>query len=410
MNRIFAAVAALFICAAAHGQSPGNNTNHAFLVGKGAGKTGYTSVVCPTGDIAIGTAGDPICVATSGDAAISPAGVIAFATVNANVGSFGSATNCVTFTVNGKGLITGASQTACTVSSVAITAITGAGANVITALQVAVGSAGGPVVNGGVLGTPSSGNGSNLTALNASQLSSGTIPTGRTNGHQTGTATNDNAAAGEVGEFIISEGNGTTNTVTITNATPAVITETTHGRGANSAVNFTTTGALPTGLTAGVTYYVVGSSITTNTYQVATSVANAVANTSVATSSAGSGTQSANGGAVLTTTVSKDANGLSLPAGDWDVWLTVQFIVGATTSTTFDGQWLSLSSATFTQKLSAGYASYNGGALVNYNQALTGQPARFSFAAPTTVFASVLSNFTVAGATAYATVRARRAR
>lgn len=57
---------------------------------------------------------------------------------------------------------------------------------------------------GGDIGTPSAGVATNLTALNASQLTSGTVPAARTNGHQNGTATNDNAAAGEIGEFISS--------------------------------------------------------------------------------------------------------------------------------------------------------------------------------------------------------------
>jgi hypothetical protein len=61
------------------------------------------------------------------------------------------------------------------------------------------------VVNGGALGTPSSGVGTNLTALNATQLTSGTIPAARTNGHQNGTATNDSAAAGEIGEYVESD-------------------------------------------------------------------------------------------------------------------------------------------------------------------------------------------------------------
>lgn len=41
----------------------------------------------------------------------------------------------------------------------------------------------------------------NVDTTNASNISSGTLPAARTNGHQNGTATNDNAAAGEVGEY-----------------------------------------------------------------------------------------------------------------------------------------------------------------------------------------------------------------
>lgn len=67
------------------------------------------------------------------------------ATVNANVGSFGSATNCVTFTTNAKGLITAASQTTCTP---AIASLTGAGTGVLTALGIAVNTSGGVVTGG----------------------------------------------------------------------------------------------------------------------------------------------------------------------------------------------------------------------------------------------------------------------
>ncbi len=59
-----------------------------------------------------------------------------------------------------------------------------------------------------------------------------------------------------------------TTTVTITNANPGVVTWTAHGRIANDPVKFTSTGTLPTGLVAGTTYYVVGASITTDTFQV----------------------------------------------------------------------------------------------------------------------------------------------
>lgn len=56
--------------------------------------------------------------------------------------------------------------------------------------------------------------------------------------------------------------------VTISIATPGVITWAAHGREANDPVKLGSTGTLPTGLTGGVTYYVVGASITTNTFQV----------------------------------------------------------------------------------------------------------------------------------------------
>lgn len=61
------------------------------------------------------------------------------------------------------GLTAGAATTAGTASAVAVGGITGLGTNVATALAVNVGSAGAFVVNGGALGTPSSGNGINLT-------------------------------------------------------------------------------------------------------------------------------------------------------------------------------------------------------------------------------------------------------
>jgi hypothetical protein len=79
-------------------------------------------------------------------------------------------------------------------------------------------------------------------------------------------------------------------TVTMTIAAPAVITHTAHGFVTGQPVVFTTTGALPTGITAGTTYYVVSIAGSTNTYSVATTVANAIAGTRVTTSGSQSGT------------------------------------------------------------------------------------------------------------------------
>lgn len=78
-------------------------------------------------------------------------------------------------------------------------------------------------------------------------------------------------------------------TVTISIASPGVITWANHGLTANAQVVFSTTGALPSGLSAATVYYVVGSSITTNTFEVsATSGGSAIS-----TSGTQSGTQTA---------------------------------------------------------------------------------------------------------------------
>lgn len=63
--------------------------------------------------------------------------------------------------------------------------------------------------------------------------------------------------------------NNASATATITVATPAVITATSHGFVAGNTVSFTTTGALPTGLTVGTVYYVLSSGLTANDFQVA---------------------------------------------------------------------------------------------------------------------------------------------
>ena len=66
----------------------------------------------------------------SGDATAAGGGAVTFATVNANVGSFGSASNCVSLTVNAKGLITAASQTACAPTGGAIQPVSGTSSTV----------------------------------------------------------------------------------------------------------------------------------------------------------------------------------------------------------------------------------------------------------------------------------------
>lgn len=75
--------------------------------------------------------------------------------------------------------------------------------------------------------------------------------------------------------------------VTITIATPGVVTLASHGMITGDAIYLTTTGALPTGLTANTIYYV--SYISTSTFALSTTYANAIAGTRIATSGTQSG-------------------------------------------------------------------------------------------------------------------------
>lgn len=69
-------------------------------------------------------------------------------------------------------------------------------------------------------------------------------------------------------------------TVTITIASPGVISWTGHGLAINEVVKFTTTGALPTGLTAGTPYWIISAGFGADSFQVSASYGGAAVNTS----------------------------------------------------------------------------------------------------------------------------------
>lgn len=73
---------------------------------------------------------------------------------------------------------------------------------------------------------------------------------------------------------------GATATVSITIASPGVVSWTAHGFIAEKAVVFSTTGALPTGLVAGTTYYVVAAGLAANSFRLSATPGGAAINTS----------------------------------------------------------------------------------------------------------------------------------
>lgn len=74
-------------------------------------------------------------------------------------------------------------------------------------------------------------------------------------------------------------------TVAISVGTPGVVSWAGHGLQAGQPVVFSTTGALPTGLTAGTVYYVIAAGLTANSF----SVAATPGGTGIATTAAGTG-------------------------------------------------------------------------------------------------------------------------
>lgn len=79
MNKLIrlVSVVAAYLCitAAAMAQNAGTATNHAFLLGKGVGNQGYTSLLCASAQLAVGqAAANPICQTITGDVSLSAGG------------------------------------------------------------------------------------------------------------------------------------------------------------------------------------------------------------------------------------------------------------------------------------------------------------------------------------------------
>lgn len=230
-----------------------------------------------------------------------------------------------------------------------------------------------------------------------------------------GTATNDNAAAGDVGEIISSLGNQGNATVTISNASPAVISDATACAvnqrsgcvGIGNVENFTTTGGLPTGLSVGTNYYVLAAGFTPGTsYEVALTEGG----TAVNTSSAGTGTQTRVNTAIMTNGSLIAVAAASLTAGDWGCSAEVRlFTTGTTTS--FQGLISTVASSNSGVILESNIGQALGtGILLGINYYSTIAPVPILLSGNATYYLNVVESFSTGAGSGSGSLICRRAR
>lgn len=168
-----------------------------------------STTTATSGNLLVGQGANWLTKALSGDATLASTGALTFATVNSNVGSFTNAS----VTVNAKGLVTAVSTgTGGTITGIVTTSPLTGGTVTTGTATIACGTC---LVNGGALGTPSSGVVTNLTGT-ASGLTAGSVTT---NANLTGVITSSGNATSVGASFPKAAADGVTFGQTTFNST-----------------------------------------------------------------------------------------------------------------------------------------------------------------------------------------------
>lgn len=197
----------------------------------------------------------------------------------------------------------------------------------------------------------------------------------------------------------------TTATVTVSIATPAVITWTAHGLVAGSRVVLTTSSSLPTGITAGTPYWVIAAGLAANTFQISATAFGSAINTS----GSQAGTQTGTSAVPTSHLTATDLAALQLPVGEWYVDGLIGSIPAASTTTDLILRWASTTSATLPAfpNYAMDRRPISTGGLQDYNVI---PQLHLVLAAPTTVYLSTEIGIAVSTMSAGGAIWARRAR
>lgn len=232
-------------------------------------------------------------------------------------------------------------------------------------------------------------------------------------GQVPGTTTNDSATAGSVGEVIQACGNAASATVTITIASPAVVsdagaacgsTTAQNAVGVGSVIRFTTTGALPTGITQSTSYYIIPAGFSAGvSYQISATPFGAAINTS----GTQSGVQTRAGAVVIANGAYQDVAVVSLTAGDWDC--SAGALISSSGVTTALGAQFSTASNTSNGSNPLGQ-NYQTVSITGDTIVLPVGRVRYLLASTTTVFLDATAAFSTGSSTGSGAIQCRRMR